>query len=399
MVRTVFCEYLKKDAEGLDFQLYPGELGKRIFNSISKQAWGEWIKKQTMLVNEKKLNMMNAEHRKLLEEEMVNFLFEGKEVHLTGQFSHNIDRIWGVNELLVASRKDYVKYTDSFYTRSHVSFDEGTIIVETQQDLNRLHNAIVHTLLMGSDAKGIDLFASGDVPISTRPFLLGQVVDNNGQQIANQVIASNFATYLIQNKLQTRRLQNGNTVQFVVISMIANHVEVRAQKYIPLVRKAAERYGIDESLILGIMQTESSFNPYAISYANAIGLMQVVPSTAGRDVFAMKGKGGQPSARYLYDPANNIDAGVSYLWILQNQYLDGITNPTSKRFAMISAYNSGAGAVLRVFDEDKDEAIYKINQMYPEQVYRILTTAHPSSQARNYLLKVDAAQKKFRVRR
>lgn len=84
---------------------------------------------------------------------------------------------------------------------------------------------------------------------------------------------------------------------------------------------------------------------------------------------------------------------------LQNQYLDGITNPTSKRFAMISAYNSGAGAVLRVFDNDKDTAIYKINQMYPEQVYRILTTVHPSSQARNYLLKVDKAQKKFRVRR
>ena len=84
MVRTVFCEYLKKDAEGLDFQLYPGELGKRIFNSISKQAWSEWIKKQTMLVNEKKLNMMNAEHRKLLEEEMVNFLFEGKDVHIEG---------------------------------------------------------------------------------------------------------------------------------------------------------------------------------------------------------------------------------------------------------------------------------------------------------------------------
>ena len=75
---------MKQDAEGLDFQLYPGELGKRIFNSISKQAWGECIKKQTMLVNEKKLNMMNAEHRKLLEEEMVNFLFEGKEVHIAG---------------------------------------------------------------------------------------------------------------------------------------------------------------------------------------------------------------------------------------------------------------------------------------------------------------------------
>ncbi|MBR0573322.1 MULTISPECIES: oxidative damage protection protein [Pasteurellaceae] len=84
MARQVFCEYLKKEAEGLDFQLYPGELGQRIFNSISKQAWSEWMKKQTMLVNEKKLNMMDIEHRKLLEQEMVNFLFEGKDVHIEG---------------------------------------------------------------------------------------------------------------------------------------------------------------------------------------------------------------------------------------------------------------------------------------------------------------------------
>ena len=84
MARTVFCSYLKQDAEGLDFQLYPGDLGKRIFENISKQAWGEWLKKQTMLVNEKKLNMMNVDHRQLLETEMVNFLFEGKEVKIDG---------------------------------------------------------------------------------------------------------------------------------------------------------------------------------------------------------------------------------------------------------------------------------------------------------------------------
>ncbi|PJG82434.1 oxidative damage protection protein [Caviibacterium pharyngocola] len=84
MARTVFCAYLKQEADGLDFQLYPGELGKRIFDNISKQAWADWMKKQTMLVNEKKLNMMNAEHRKFLEQEMVNFLFEGKEVHIEG---------------------------------------------------------------------------------------------------------------------------------------------------------------------------------------------------------------------------------------------------------------------------------------------------------------------------
>ncbi len=57
----------EKEGPGLDFQLYPGELGKRIFDNISKEAWAEWQKKQVMLINEKKLNMMNLEHRQLLE--------------------------------------------------------------------------------------------------------------------------------------------------------------------------------------------------------------------------------------------------------------------------------------------------------------------------------------------
>ncbi|WP_108649332.1 oxidative damage protection protein [Dongshaea marina] len=84
MARNVFCLRLKKEAEGLDFQLYPGELGKRIFDNISKQAWGEWQKKQTMLINEHKLNMMDPEHRKRLEQEMEKFLFEGADVHIEG---------------------------------------------------------------------------------------------------------------------------------------------------------------------------------------------------------------------------------------------------------------------------------------------------------------------------
>ncbi|KFZ39249.1 iron transporter [Shewanella mangrovi] len=84
MARTVHCVYFDKDADGLDFQLYPGELGKKIFDSISKEAWALWQNKQTMLINEKKLNMMNPDDRKLLEEQMVAFLFEGGEVHVEG---------------------------------------------------------------------------------------------------------------------------------------------------------------------------------------------------------------------------------------------------------------------------------------------------------------------------
>ncbi|WP_373777117.1 membrane-bound lytic murein transglycosylase MltC [Glaesserella sp.] len=315
---------------------------------------------------------------------------------LTGQFSRNIDQIWGVNELLVASRKDYVKYTDQFYTRSQIHFESGMITIETLSDQNRLRNSIIHTLLMGSDASGIDLFASGDVPISSNPFLAGQVVDQFGRSVTNIALANDFATYLIQNKLKTRRLSNGRTVTYVDIQMVNNHIEVRARRYLPLIRQAAKRYHIEPSLILGIMEVESAFNPYAVSYANAIGLMQVVPRTAGRDIFARKGFGGQPDRDYLYNPSQNIDAGTMYLTILRDEYLDGITDPTAKRYAMISAYNSGAGAVLRVFDSDKWEAIDRINNLDPEAIYRILTTAHPSSQARNYLVKVNKAQQKYR---
>ena len=78
MSRTVFCQFLQKEAPGLDFQFYPGDLGKKIFDNISKEAFSQWQSKQTMLINEKKLNMMNLEHRKLLEEQMQKFLFEGE---------------------------------------------------------------------------------------------------------------------------------------------------------------------------------------------------------------------------------------------------------------------------------------------------------------------------------
>jgi Fe-S cluster biosynthesis and repair protein YggX len=84
MAREVYCEYLKKDAPGLDFQLYPGELGKRIFDHISKEAFTQWQKKQTMLINENKLNMMEANDRKFLEDKMQAYLFEGIEPSIEG---------------------------------------------------------------------------------------------------------------------------------------------------------------------------------------------------------------------------------------------------------------------------------------------------------------------------
>jgi Fe-S cluster biosynthesis and repair protein YggX len=71
----IYCKKLAKEAEGLDFPPYPGELGKKIYESVSKEAWGLWLNHQTMLINEYRLNMLDAEARKFLSQEMQKFLF------------------------------------------------------------------------------------------------------------------------------------------------------------------------------------------------------------------------------------------------------------------------------------------------------------------------------------
>ena len=77
MTRMVQCVYLKKEAEGLSFSPYPGELGKRIYQEISKEAFEAWKKHQTMLVNENRLNLADARARQYLARQMEQFLFGG----------------------------------------------------------------------------------------------------------------------------------------------------------------------------------------------------------------------------------------------------------------------------------------------------------------------------------
>jgi len=77
MPRTIFCSYLKREADGLDRIPYPGEIGKRIFENISKEAWQQWLRHQTMLMNEYRLSPIEPKARQFLVEEMEKFLFSG----------------------------------------------------------------------------------------------------------------------------------------------------------------------------------------------------------------------------------------------------------------------------------------------------------------------------------
>ncbi|MBC7944486.1 MAG: oxidative damage protection protein [Burkholderiales bacterium] len=75
MARTVQCVKLKREAEGLDYPPYPGDLGKKIFENVSKEAWKGWLEHQKMLVNENRLNLADIKARKYLAEQMERHFF------------------------------------------------------------------------------------------------------------------------------------------------------------------------------------------------------------------------------------------------------------------------------------------------------------------------------------
>lgn len=80
MSRTVHCIKLDREAEGLDRPTYPGELGRRIFEQVSKSAWQDWLRHQTMLINENRLSPVDSKARRFLEEQMERYFFgEGAE--------------------------------------------------------------------------------------------------------------------------------------------------------------------------------------------------------------------------------------------------------------------------------------------------------------------------------
>ncbi len=75
MARMVNCVKLGREAEGLDFPPYPGELGRRIFDGVSKEAWKQWLEQQKMLVNENRLNLADRKAREYLSQQMEKHFF------------------------------------------------------------------------------------------------------------------------------------------------------------------------------------------------------------------------------------------------------------------------------------------------------------------------------------
>jgi membrane-bound lytic murein transglycosylase E len=154
-----------------------------------------------------------------------------------------------------------------------------------------------------------------------------------------------------------------------------------------LIKKASNKYNVEEKLIKSIIYAESSGNPYAKSESNAIGLMQIKPSAAGLEIYRLNGKKGQPSVKELYNPKININIGTSYINLLQKKNLFGIKNKEIMRYATIVAYVNGTSALLKIFSKNRNKAIKIINSMTVKTFFKYVKK-HPSVQASQYLEKV-----------
>ncbi len=295
---------------------------------------------------------------KQIESDIKNLQANFKKIVTT--LTQNASKKWGENNTPTASQEVYVKYTDSYLSRAQVDFSKGIISVATLDTENpkaSLKRAIVTTLLTPEDPEEVDLYSDKEITFNGKPYLADLVKDNEGKAVLYSWRANQYADYLIENKLQTTEITENGTkkkVYYVQFEMVEDYEVQSEHKYGEYVALFAKEYKLEQALIFAIIKTESSFNPYAVSHIPAYGLMQVVPASAGRDVYKMlNNRDGIPTKEMLFTPKTNIQYGSTYLNILFTRYIKGVKNSLSHEYCVIAAYNTGSGNVLSVFDKDR----------------------------------------------
>lgn len=309
---------------------------------------------------------------------------------------------WGDNAK-VASRYEYVKYVKNYKARTVINFETGTIRVETtatENPLLVLKEVIASTLLSTQNPEKVDLFSERNTIQFGEPFLLNRVKDNEGEPIRWQWRAAKYAEYLVDTSLHKENIETSEGSKmnyYVTFNMVQESFSNNSNiHYSSIVNAQAKRFGISPALIFALIETESHFNPFATSAIPAYGLMQVVPSSAGRDVWKFLNKGyGKPSGSYLFNAKNNIEMGSAYVHIILNRYLYKIDDPITREYCAIAAYNTGSGNVLRSFHKNKEMAFKKINSLSAQKVYTHLRTKLPYEETRNYIAKVTKAKQSY----
>ena len=328
---------------------------------------------------------------------------------LTGNLQKESGEQWGKREAgTLPSRTRYVKYTENYKNRVVVDYDAGTILIEHLDEegvKDKLRRATVVALLTPGDPGAVDLFSDKEITLTGQPYLQELVVDQNNAVIRTRDDVERYASWLVDNRLQQRSIDaNGKpkTVFYVQMSMVNAAIDKRALQYASLVRLNSDKTKVSRALIYTIIRIESAFNPYAVSSAPAYGLMQLVPTSGGREAYRKaRGEDVIPTKEFLFAPENNIEFGTAYLGVLLfDSPLREIRDPLSREYCAIAAYNTGPSNVYRAFSSKngrarQDEALDAVNTMRPDEVYNALRTKLPYDETRGYIANAVQAKKRY----
>jgi membrane-bound lytic murein transglycosylase C len=312
-------------------------------------------------------------------------------------FVSEVEQLW-VQETRLSSPTMLVQYSEDKRSRSLIDLKEGKLIVEhfvTSDAESNMLRVLSNALLTPNDPRQVDLRKVQNFSSTETPFLLGQLVDALGKPIDTRTKADQFAAWAVVNKKQQLKTHAGNIYR-IELPLDANHKQVRAARFARYIEAASQEFGVDVNLLYAIAETESHFNPFAVSRTGALGVMQIMPDRAGRDAMKLlTGVDRQPSYKELTDPKTNIRLGAAYLALLQQHYLKEIEHPRSREYAVIAAYNGGANRAISVFADNKTHAVNAINALPPQMVYDSIKRRHASAETRGYIEKVTTAKSRY----
>jgi len=287
----------------------------------------------------------------------------------------------------LSGRTRLVQYSGNLNQRTIVDYEENTVTVELAQDqsdaevretLARELNKLRRTTVAEAASQDPVLVNAG---VSVRY--------KSGSQVGQRKLVPGLADAEFTADAVTISRNQGRVTAKVKVPD-RNTLKL-AEEFLPLAQENARKWGIPPALILAVAHTESSFNPLARSHIPAFGLMQIVPTSAGKDISQeLYGSPRLLTPDYLYDPEKNIEAGSVYLYLLLNRYFRQVADTESRFYMAVSAYNTGPGNVARAMSNTtKLPAATRVaNQLKPEEVYRHLLQNLPAQETRNYLTKV-----------
>ena len=344
-----------------------------------------------------------------LEKEYQDYVKAEKEAY--EKFVKEMSAMWGGGNVAESTEKEWVEYSDDGKSRSIVDFEQGEATIEiiitpeeekSEEKLEeKVEEKIKELIVNKGTTKDYDSEKEKALPLQETPVLENQIQTPSGELVTEENVEESVKEIVQEVVVEKKEItgDDGETRQVVTVKLdlVPDHIKTRAEAYKKEVETYCRKYEVNPAMVYAVMQTESAFNPKAKSYVPAYGLMQIVPTSAGKDCAASLNKSfSQPTANYLYEPENNIEMGVHYLYLLEKRYYTNVTDSDSRDLCVIASYNTGAGNVARALRGDTkiSKAIPQINEMSYEELFKYFENKLlPETQ--NYIRKVTERMNNF----